>query len=767
LQRKAAILFLVMCAMWAVPAFLPGRDFCLAETSMLDSYFEDFNDRQDDATIVGVDFWSLIQGNVDSALTESGLTVSGSGKALRLIGTTPVVDVGRSEPYGGLTPTWIRFSVRPPHSAQNPTAPNAGIGAVCFSYDGKVLAADGSSWADTGMAYTVDHWYDVAMEIDFQDHRYDLYVNPSDVPPTQFIAIKTGLRFIDPSINSLSRLDFSGAYSSGFTGNDVYIDDLSVTYIDRLEIVTPPQKLMQEQVSGPITVQLHNVLSEPQTAISDITLDLKSTSLSGKFSLNAEPWSDVAQVIIPKNSQQAVFYYKDYSLGKPLITVTEFPERGYIDASQQMEIVSKAATFDVEVAPQQLTAGADFSIKITARDKNGNVDESFAGSIDITPTYVSPANGNDVISPNNVSGFAKGKLEVNANYPDCGLITINVADSQNPLSIGTSAPLLFLPASFALSVEPSQTVSKPFNLTLTAKNALGAITPNYDRAVSLHPMAISPLDISLGALSPATVAGDGFREGVATVSISYNLYGRIKIRAESSDDARKQGTSEEITFLPKGISVGIDPPPGERGFFYIGEPVNINVRVLDELGNPIINYPGIVALTSNFGPTLPAPYAFTTADAGQHKFTATSIQSGDFVIVVTAENGTFRVDSPRFTVKNVTIQVVDTTSPIGTGEVMIQLVDESGKIITTENHLVVNMRVIEEFDNNSSSWPMGTINLIGGIAIVPVSDSEEETVTLVPVSPFKINVKKGTIKFGPPSKGGINPLLWRELKGKK
>jgi hypothetical protein len=109
---------------------------------------------------------------------------------------------------------------------------------------------------------------------------------------------------------------------------------------------------------------------------------------------------------------------------------------------------------------------------------------------------------------------------------------------------------------------------------------------------------------------------------------------------------------------------------------------------------------------------------------------------------------------------------MDAAFPVGTGEVTIQIVDENGSVITSENNLGVNVRVFEELDNNSVFLP-GELTFKKGRIMLPISDTEAETVGIVLSSAFKIKSKKGTIIFGRAGKTGINQLMWRELKKKQ
>ena len=54
------------------------------------------------------------------------------------------------------------------------------------------------------------------------------------------------------------------------------------------------------------------------------------------------------------------------------------------------------------------------------------------------------------ITPQTASGFEEGILELSAVYLDCGIIEIEVTDIGDISKIGSSGPVLFLPASFIL-----------------------------------------------------------------------------------------------------------------------------------------------------------------------------------------------------------------------------------------------------------------------------------------------------------------------------
>jgi len=747
--------------------------FFFAAAHANDSFLEDFSEFAQGATIDGTDYWKVFQGATSNVFVQNSITFQGRSQALEISGTRPIPEAGRSTIYyqnlsplpvlyGNVSPTWVRLRLRPGYSMQTPAAPTSGIAAVTLDYTGKLLATNNGVWSDTGATYTTDRWYDVLLKLDFTTHTYEVYFFDSTVPSPEFVPVKANLKFTDSTKNSLTNVVFSGAYSASQNA-DVYVDSLAVTYIYRLQIISLPQKIFLGRPSNMITVQLQDYNADPQTAITNIMLDLKSTSSSGRFSLTREPWVDVTQIVLSKFSQMMTFYYKDTAKGKPIISVSEYPEQGFLDALQEEEIVTEVAAFEVQAATTQV-AGTPFKVKIIAKDDAGNTDENYDGTVNLETEYVSPESGTRKVTPAELSGFVSGVLETNLTYSDCGTITITAVSSESSLQRGTSQRIIFLPADFTLSADASQVTAQPFVLTITARNVQGEPALNYNTAIKIYPVGVLPADVSGCVLSPQLLEGTLFTNGVARPDISYNYYGTIKIRAEDTVDNTKQGLSSDIKFMPKALTATVEYPAG-RTFFYVGEPVSLTVKVVDNAGSSISNYDGIISLSSSAsGLAVPLDYAFTAADAGTRKFSASTTESGTYRVFIQAEKGLLKVDSPDIVVKDVYLEVIDTTSPIGTGEVIIQLVDEFGNVITSENLLPITIKTTEALDNKSAYTPDMAVPLKNGQAIIPITNSESEVVTITPSSPYLIKVKKGTVTFGPIGRSGINELLWRELK---
>ena len=374
--------------------------------AVVDSFKETFDSMQDGATVDKANAWSVTAGSPSNAISKAGVSSSGSGKALKIANSLTPVSVSRPALYGGLSPTWVAFDVKPGLGSQASPVPTGRIAAVCFNYSGEILVSDGSTWVKTGQTFDPDQWVHVLLKLNFTNHLYSTYISPTGVIKTPFVPDKQNLHFIDSTINSVSRVGFDGVYNANKSG-DTYVDEMTVNFIDRLAIVAPSQNIPLGQPSAPITVQLQNASNESQTAWKDTTIELRSSTSTGDFSINKEPWSSISQVIIPEGGKQAIVYYKDTAQGKPIVTFKEYPDLGWQEASQQLSVVGQNQSFEVTAFSPQI-AGRPFVVQVTAKDESGNANKIFTGSVDIAALYDSPAFGGKAISPDSGTGFVGG-----------------------------------------------------------------------------------------------------------------------------------------------------------------------------------------------------------------------------------------------------------------------------------------------------------------------------------------------------------------------
>ncbi|MBL7071972.1 MAG: hypothetical protein ISS26_07390 [Candidatus Omnitrophica bacterium] len=747
---------------------------CAPAAAVIDTYYEDFDDKADGASIDGVGNWEVKQGSVSDAITQASVTPGGSGKALGMLGSVTCVNVSCEKAFDEVTPTWIEFLVKPAMGNETQNVPTNTIAAVTFDPSGSIYASDGAAWLDTGKSYLTDEWYRVTLKVDFSNHLYDVYVGQAGNPDMIFSPVKENLAFIDSSINSISELKFGGVYNSSLTVDDTYVDDFIVHFIDKLQISTASHVITKGQVSGAITIQLQNALTQPQTAWEDVTLELLTSSTGGEFSMYKEAWAPISQVTIAENAQQVTVYYKDTKSGNPIITVTEYPDRGWDNAMQEQKVISDVAAFDMTVETPQV-AGKDFDLTIVAKDDEGEINTTYSGEVELTAVYITPNSGTRQIAPFIASGFSEGILILNANYPDCGAIQITAVDRSDFLKTGTSGTITFMPDHIEVACGTAQIVGKSFSVGVTAysaeTDAKGNYKPalNYKGPVTLAAVAVSPASVSGGSITPASMDTDDFENGAGARNVKFGLWGTIKIKASDAGNPVINSTSAEISFRPDSLVIDILEPSAERSFFYVGEDIECVVKVTDADQESIANYLGGVSVLSTMGFSLPEAYEFVAADEGEHSFLMGSDIAGSYRVTANEVESGLSVESPSITVKKAYLEVVDTESPIGSTEISIRLVDEEGNLIDSENDLTVNVDLEEEITNSSaaSGAILRGVTFKDGIARVLVANTEAEYVTVIPRSRYKFGIKKGTVKFGKISKKGIGVLMWREIKTKE
>ncbi|MFZ2189017.1 MAG: IPT/TIG domain-containing protein [Candidatus Moraniibacteriota bacterium] len=137
--------------------------------------------------------------------------------------------------------------------------------------------------------------------------------------------------------------------------------------------------------SGQLTVQLRDQYDNPTGAVGNVTLGLSSDSTHAQFSSAPSPWSSVSSYVLANGQSTATFYYKDWNVGTPTITVTS---GGIIETSQQETInAGVAAKFFFQSAPQTIVLNTpSSSVSFYLTDSN---DIRVNASADMTANIVS------------------------------------------------------------------------------------------------------------------------------------------------------------------------------------------------------------------------------------------------------------------------------------------------------------------------------------------------------------------------------------------
>jgi hypothetical protein len=183
-------------------------------------------------------------------------------------------------------------------------------------------------------------------------------------------------------------------------------------------------------------------------------------------------------------------------------------------------------------------------------------------------------------------------------------------------------------ATFVVSGFPSSiTAGTAGNVTVTAKDAFGNIATGYVGTVhftSTDGQATLPADY-------AFTSGDA---GVHTFSVTLKTAGSGAVTATDTVTGSITGTQSGISV--NGASASVLLVSGFPTSISAGAAGNVTVTAKDAFGNTATGYSGTVHFTSTDGQaTLPANYAFTSADAGVHTFSATLKTVGSQSITAT------------------------------------------------------------------------------------------------------------------------------------
>jgi hypothetical protein len=385
--------------------------------------------------------------------------------------------------------------------------------------------------------------------------------------------------------------------------------------------------------------------------------------------------------------------------------------------------------------------------------------------VEISPEYILPPYGTKSITPSVGSGFKDGVLPLSFIYPDSGIIKIHLQDKEYSSRTATSGEILFIPAEFAVEIEEKKVaVGAPLNLSLRALNVQGDVTPNYSGTVVLSPQGVNPQDIEGGSITPYTVSS--FEQGLKKVQLTYNRWGKIKIKAWDKDYPNQKGESSIVEFIPYTLTVKVEIPP-QRNFLYVGEDCGVVFSILDVEGNPISNYEGKIKIHSPYNLELLEEYQFVKQDRGSKKLISPLSTPGVYKIWVEEEQNSLVSEAWEFEVKSATLIVsVAEEMPLGVGEADVLLVDEKGKVIPDSN-IPVKVSLQEEQPDNSAYSPATAtaITLNEGRGKIVVGDSKAELVTITPYSPdLKFKVKKAVVRFGRLAKTGVGIFMWQEKK---
>jgi hypothetical protein len=536
-----------------------------------------------------------------------------------------------------------------------------------------------------------------------------------------------------------------------------------------LAFVSLPASAFRDEPSGVIIVRTVDAGGTPVPVGADTTLDFVSSSPSGTFSLQADPFVPVASTLLPEGQSEIRFYYRDTEAGTHTLSVRESPSRNWGYEERTIRILPPTDHFDVE-APGTVVSGEPFVVLISAKTAENAILSSYTGSVDLETLYVDPPSGASLLQIENEPVFTEGVASVEAVYPDCGTFRIRATDRSDDSFFGVSNDILAVPHHFDVEIPPEQAVLKPAEIRVTARNAAGESTPGFERDALLEAVFVFP-DVSDGFLSPGTIP---FQNGEGTLSnLVYNRWGSVNIRVRDPRNPLPavESTSDTVFFHPHAVSLAVSDPPPRRDFFYLEERIRIEARILDFQGGLLSDYRGTVSFDALEGAKLPPDYSFVSEDGGVHVFDVFLLDPGEYSVTLRDSRyaPAFSKTDP-ISARYAEIVVQSKTVQLGETRVWLKIVDEDGQPITLDDSTQVVLNFVEsDPDGTATLLPRNEpVRVRSGVGHFSVRDTEPEDITVFPLSVPELPWESGTIRFVSSyremGEGGIRILFWKEQR---
>lgn len=253
-------------------------------------------------------------------------------------------------------------------------------------------------------------------------------------------------------------------------------------------------------------------------------------------------------------------------------------------------------------------AGVSFPIRLTAVSSNTalascQVMTQYQGNKTLSwrQQWHDPINGTQGVQINGTSlpsngqaqnqsvAFNQGVAQVNAQYPDVGLITLMVNDSGNTQISGSSGYFVVTPFSLALQSSASQWVAgRPFTLALSGRQQNGGVTPNFGResdglAVQAAHTVTSPNLANAGNWQGTLSSNSA--PGQLTGQFTFSEVGNVQVTANLSQYLGANVNLNAQTALPRFVPDHFDVDVIQHGqlaanctglFSYLGQDMGFN-----------------------------------------------------------------------------------------------------------------------------------------------------------------------------------------------
>jgi hypothetical protein len=316
------------------------------------------------------------------------------------------------------------------------------------------------------------------------------------------------------------------------------------------------------------------------------------------------------------------------TVGSQSITVTDTLNSSITGTQTGISVNSGAASI-LQVAgfPASETAGGAGTLTVTALDLYGNIATGYRGTI----TFGSSDAQAGLPSPYAFTASDGGVHAFQLTPKTAGMQTVTAQDTALSFVVGMERGITVGPAAASIlrvtGFPPATTAGVGGVLAVTALDPYGNVATGYRATVhftSSDGQAALPGDYTF-------VAADG---GVHTFTVTLKTAGTQSLTATDTATGSITGTQGGIVVSPAAAStlvVGGFPSPVTAG-----AAGTLTVTALDPYGNTTTGYRGTVHFTSSDGQaSLPADYAFGSADNGVHTFNATLNTGGSQSLTAT------------------------------------------------------------------------------------------------------------------------------------
>ena len=332
----------------------------------------------------------------------------------------------------------------------------------------------------------------------------------------------------------------------------------------------------------------------------------------------------------------------------------------------------------VMAAPSSATAGAPFSVTVTAQDSVGNTYTGYTGVVHFTSSDVSgqvvlPVTYTFVAGDNGSHTFTNGVKLVTAGSQSVNAIDNGSFQATSNVTVNPAAA-----TKLAVSGPGTATAGTAFNVTVTAQDTYGNTVTGFADSVN----------ITSSDVNASLPAGSTLTSGTKVFSVTAKTSGSQTVTATDATSAGINGTTNPIAVSAAAATRLSVTAPGTAT---AGTAITATVTALDTYGNTATGYTGTVRFTSTDNTALLPSNSTLTNGAG-----------------------TFTGGVTLKTAGNQTVTATDTvTSSIGgtTGTIAVspgattQFVVAAPSAATTNVPFVVTVTAKDAYNNTVPTFP--------------------------------------------------------------